>query len=202
MILWVAISLAAISAGLLTGCGAAPRSKYYQLTVPSGAPPAVVSDAQVRLLIGNLSASQLYREEGIVYSRGTEEMGTYQSHRWVEPPTQMIAEILLRELRDSGRYLAVYHQRSNTSGDFIIRGRVYDFKEVDGSPILARVTFDLEMHEVKTGATVWTHHYTHDEPVGGKNVPAVVAALDKNVGQGVKEATASLDRYFASHPVK
>jgi len=202
MMAWVAISLAAISAVLLAGCGAAPRSKYYQLTVPSGAATAPSSDPQVKLLIGSLSASHLYREDGIVYSRGAEEMGTYQYQRWAEPPTEMIGEVLLRELRASGRYLAVHPQRSNTNGDFLIRGRLYDFKEVDGSSILARVTFDLEMRDLKTGATVWTHHYTNDEPVNKKNVPAVVAALDKNVQRGVKEVAASLDQYFASRPIK
>jgi hypothetical protein len=58
------------------------------------------------------------------------------------------------------------------------------------------------MRDLKTGTTVWTHHYAHDEAVNGKSVPAVVAALDRNVQQGVKEAAASLDQYFAAHPVK
>lgn len=201
-IICVTISLAAISAFLLAGCGAAPRSKYYQLSVPSGVPTVQASDSQIRLLVGSLSASHLYREDGIVYSRGTEEMGTYQTQRWAEPPTEMIEEVLLRELRSSGHYLAVQPHRSSASGDFLIRGQLYDFKEVDTSSILARVTFDLEMRNLKTGATVWTHYYTHDEPVGGKDVPAVVAALDQNVQRGVKEAAASLDQYFASHPAK
>jgi len=33
-------------------------------------------------------------------------------------------------------------------------------------------------------------------------VPAVVAGLNKNVQQGVKEVVASLDQYFTAHPVK
>jgi ABC-type uncharacterized transport system auxiliary subunit len=196
------IFLAALSAGLVGGCGATPRSKYYQLTVASGVAIAPSTDTQVKLLIGNLMASHLYREDGIVYSRGAEQMGTYQYQRWAEPPTDMIGEVLLRELRANGRYSSVRPQRSNTNGDFLIRGRLYDFKEVDGSSILARVTFELEMHDLKTGATVWTQYYTHDEAVSGKDVPAVVAALDKNVQRGVKEVAASLDQYFASHPVK
>jgi ABC-type uncharacterized transport system auxiliary subunit len=200
-IIWGAICLV-ISAGFLVACGGAPRSKYYQLTVPNGVAEARPSDTSVKLLIASLSASHLYREDGIVYSRGAQQLGAYQYQRWAEPPTDMIGEVLLRELRANGRYLAVQHQRSNTNGDFIIRGRLYDFKEVDSGSILAKVTFDLEMRDLKTGATVWTHYYTHDEPVSGKDVPAVVTALDKNVQQGVKEAAASLDQYFASHPVK
>jgi len=33
-------------------------------------------------------------------------------------------------------------------------------------------------------------------------VPAVVAALDRNVQRAVAEVIASLDQYFAAHPVK
>jgi ABC-type uncharacterized transport system auxiliary subunit len=77
-------------------------------------------------------------------------------------------------------------------------------KEVSGSgkSMLARVAFEVELRELKTGATVWTHYYTHDEPVSGKDVANVVAALDKNVQQGVKEVVAGLDQYFASHLLK
>jgi ABC-type uncharacterized transport system auxiliary subunit len=87
-------------------------------------------------------------------------------------------------------------------GDFALRGRLYDFKELTGGQMSARVTLELEMRNLKTGATVWTHYYTHDEPVGGKDVQAVVAALDRNVQQGVSEVVTSLDQYFSSHPVK
>ena len=34
-----------------------------------------------------------------------------------------------------------------------------------GSPVIARVTAEWELTDVKSGATVWTHHYGHDEPV-------------------------------------
>ena len=194
--------LAALSAAVLVGCGAAPRSKYYQLSVPSTAAAAPSPDTQVKLLIGSLSASHLYREDGIVYSSGSVEMGTYQNHRWSEPPAEMLGEVLLRELSASGHYLSVQPQRSNTSGDYVIRGRLYDFNEVDSSPMVARVIFELEMRDLKTGAMVWTHHYAHDEPVSAKNVTAVVEALDQNVQRGIKKVAASLDQYFASHPVK
>jgi ABC-type uncharacterized transport system auxiliary subunit len=64
------------------------------------------------------------------------------------------------------------------------------------------VTFELEMRDLKSGATVWTHYFSHDEPVSGKDVTDVVAALDRNVQRSVAEVVASLDQYFAAHPVK
>jgi ABC-type uncharacterized transport system auxiliary subunit len=153
-------------------------------------------------LLGDLSASHLYKDDRIVFGKGGEEMGTYEYQRWVEPPPEMIEEVLLRELRVSGRYSAVHVRRSNATGDFLLRGRLYDFKELSGSPLVARVTLELEMRDLKSGATVWTHYYTHDEPVSKKDVSAVVVALDKNVQRGIKEIVASLDQYFAAHPVR
>ena len=175
-------------------------SKYYQLTVPDEVATPAGDATSVTLLVGNLLTSHLYREDRIVYSSSGGQMGTYEYHRWTEPPTEMVEEVLIRELRASGRYRSVYAHRSNTGGDFLVHGRLYDFKEVSGSPIVARVSFDLEMRDLKTGVMVWMHNYSHDEPVDGKNVSAVVAALDRNVQRGVKEMVASLGEYFATRP--
>jgi len=189
--------------GMLTGCGAARPVKYYQLTVPTDAGDVEKAGAvPVRLLLGGMVTSHLYREDRIVYGNGPEQLGTYEYQRWAEPPAEMIQEVLLRELRATGHYRAVHVRRSNVTGDFAIRGRLYDFKEVEGGATSARVTLELEMRDLKTGATVWNHYYTHDEPASGKDVPAIVAALDKNVQRGVKEIVGSLDQYFASHPTK
>jgi ABC-type uncharacterized transport system auxiliary subunit len=197
-----AIALA-LMLGVLTGCGAARPSKYYQLTVPANAASAEKADAvPVTLLLGGLMTSHLYREDRIVYGNGPEQLGTYEFERWAEPPAEMIQAVLLRQLRASGRYRAVYYRRSNMKGDFAIRGRLYDFKELTGASMSARVTLELEMRELNSGGTVWTHYYTHDEPVSGKDVSAVVAALDRNVQRAVAEVVGGLDQYFASHPVK
>jgi ABC-type uncharacterized transport system auxiliary subunit len=187
--------------GLGAGCGAARPSKYYQLTVPGdAAPSADPNPIPITLLIGRLTGPALYHEDQIVYSSGGESMGTYEYHRWAEPPTEMIAEILLRQLRASGHYRGVYTLRSDMQGNFLLHGRLYDFKEISGSSMVGRVTMELELRNIKTGNTLWTHFYSHDEPAEGKDVGALVAALDKNVQQGIAECRASLDEYFASHP--
>jgi ABC-type uncharacterized transport system auxiliary subunit len=197
------LTSAVLAIGFLCGCGAARPSKYYQLTVPADAVKVERADAfPVALLLGPIQTSHLYREDRIVYGSNAEQLGTYEYQRWAEPPADMIGEVLLRELRASGRYRAVHYRRSNMPGDFALRGRLYDFKELTGSQLMARVTLELEMRDLKTGATVWTHYCAHDEPVGGKDVAAVVAALDRNVQKSVSEVVASLDQYFAAHPVK
>ena len=190
-----------LSVLLIAGCGAARPSKYHQLTVPTdngGDPPGEVFP--VTILMGPLLSSHLYREDHIVYSSDGENMGVYEYQRWAEPPTEMIEEVLFRALRSSGRYRAVYAQRSSIRGDYLLHGRLYDFKEVTGPSMSARLALELELRDTKTGDTVWTHLYSHDEPVSGKDVSAVVAALNRNVHRATNEFTTSLIQYFSAHP--
>jgi ABC-type uncharacterized transport system auxiliary subunit len=203
MLRWAAVTLCAAASVFAAGCGAARPSKYYQLALPSNLSSAKANDPlSVTLLIGRLKASHLYREDRIVYSGKGEEMGTYEYQRWTEPPTEMIEEMLLRELRATSRYQGVYSLGSETRGDFLLQGRLFDFKEISDGTLLARLTLDLELRDMKTGTAVWTHSYAHDEPVNTKDISAVVAALSRNAQQGVSEVRSSLDEFFASHPVK
>jgi ABC-type uncharacterized transport system auxiliary subunit len=62
------------------------------------------------------------------------------------------------------------------------------------------VTAEFDLKDLKSGATVWSHYYNHDEPVSGKDVQAMVTALDLNVHRAVEEVKAGLDQYFSSLP--
>lgn len=188
---------------LALGCGAARPSKYYQLTPPSASTAAAAQDPfPLSIILGPIYTSHLYREDRIVYSSEAQQMGTYETERWSEPPVEMFRDVLLRKLRASGRYRDVNTLRTGGRGDFVIRGRLYDFKEITGRTFVARLSFELEMHDAKTNSTVWTDTYNYDEPVGGKDVASVVAALDRNVQRAANEIAASLERYFSTHPQK
>lgn len=198
-----ALGLLAASIGLASGCGAARPSKYYQLTPPTASTVSPTQDPlPISLLLGTMMTSHLYREDRIVYSSEREQMGTYETERWSEPPVEMMQAVLLRKLRGSGRYRDVNTLRSGAHGDYLLRGRLYDFKEVSGKSLVARLSFDLELHDTKTNGTVWTHTYISDEPVSGKDVPSVVAALNRNVQRAAEEVSSGLEQYFAAHPPK
>jgi ABC-type uncharacterized transport system auxiliary subunit len=184
----------------IAGCGAARPVKYYQLTVPGDmTTPSDANAIPITLMVGPLTGSHLYRDDRIVYSSG-ESMGTYDSHRWSSPPTELLQEVLFRELRASGKYKTVNTLRSNARGDYVLNGRLYDFKEVSGSAFVARVAVEYELRDTKTGATVWSHYYSHDEAVSGKDVNAVAAAIDRNVQGIVTQVQAGVAEYFQSHP--
>lgn len=186
---------------LVAGCGATRPSKYYQLTIPGDITPSLSSSAYpVTIIVGVLTSSALYREDRIVYGTASEQMGTYEYQRWAEPPTEMLHDVLLRALRASGHFRGVYSQRSTMRGDYLLRGRLFDFKELTTNSLSARVTLDLELRDEKSDSIVWTHFYSYDQPVAGKDVAAVVAAIDQNVQRGIAEIQTSLDQYFTAHP--
>jgi ABC-type uncharacterized transport system auxiliary subunit len=195
----IVVVTAAIS--LAAGCGATRPSKYYQLTIPGDISPSPGSNAYpVTIVVGALTSSDLYREDRIVYGTASEQMGTYEYQRWAEPPTEMLHDVLLRALRASGHFRGVYSLRASTvRGDYLLRGRVYDFKELNANSLVARVTLDLELRDEKSGSIAWTHFYSYDQPVNGKDVAAVVAAMNENVHRGLAEIQTSLDKYFATH---
>ncbi len=186
--------------GMLNACGAARPSKYYELTVPGeGTAGADPSPYPVTLLVGRITTPELYRDDQIVYTSNGQAMGTYEYHRWAEPPSEMIDDVLLRELRISGRYQNIYTLRSDAHGDYLLRGRLYDLREIDGKALAARVAFEFELRDNKTGTTVWSHYYSHDEPVNQKDVTAVVTAMNRNVQSGLNEVMEGLDQYFSTH---
>jgi len=199
---WMATAVLT-SALALSACGGGGRpSKFYALDLPA-APASTGEPYPVSIMVGRMSASHLLRDDRIVYRNTGLEMGTYNYHRWAEPPTDMLEALLTRLLRSSGKYKSVHTLRSNAVGDYILRGRLHDFEEVAASSgLVARVAFDIELFHRESGATVWSHSYSHDEPVTGKEVPEVVAALNRNVQAGLQQAAANLDRHFATHPQK
>jgi ABC-type uncharacterized transport system auxiliary subunit len=189
----------------VSSCGSPRPIRFYQLNPPALAPASSAEPYPVTILIGVIGSSSLYTQDRIVYGTNNEGMGLYLYQRWAEPPTAMIQELLLRELRGSMRFKEVYPLRSGVHSDYLLRGRLYDFKEVDpaaksGGSVVARVSLDLELRESKTSTTVWRYSYRQDEPVSGKDAAAVVAAIDKNVARGTSQARAGIEQYFAEHP--
>jgi ABC-type uncharacterized transport system auxiliary subunit len=190
--------MAAACAAMLAGCGAARPIKYYTLDPPAVTPAAQRLDTT--LLIGRISAPILYRDTRIVYRTGANEMGLYEDHRWAAAPSQMVEEMLLESLRKSRRFRSVQPVASNAQGDYVLRGRIERFEQVEGKPLSTRVWLHLRLYDPKEGHTVWTQNYEQDVEASSNDFPSVVAALDQNLQRGIQELTAGLDQYLVAHP--
>lgn len=197
----IACGLTALLAGV-TACGAARPSMFYQLDIPETSAAASTQRFHTDLLVGRIVAPHLYRDDRIVYRTGSTQLGTYEYHRWAEPPADTIEGLLLRAMRSSGNYRSVQSLRSNARGDYILRGRLHELNEIGGgtSSVAARVNFEVELYSQKSGTVVWSKRYNNDEPVNGKEVPQVVEALNKNLQRAIEQIVAGLNDHFSKNP--
>jgi len=193
MIPLIVALLAAVGA-----CGGGRPIRYYTVELPP-APQPSTNVYPITVLIGRIGAPEILQDDPIAYRTGPNEIGTYNYHHWAEPPVRMVKVILIRQLRASGKYQSVADLGSTVQGEFVLRGRLYDFEEVDAGTTAALVTMEFELFDRKTAKTVWTHFYSHSEPVQGKEIPDVVSALDRNLVRGLTEVTSGLDAYFSAN---
>lgn len=192
-------TLLGLAVAALSGCLGGRPIKYFTVSFPAS-PPTTKSIYPVSLLVGHISAPEILEDQPIVYRSGRNEIGGYEYHLWAEPPAQMIRTVLIRRLRASGRFQSVGQLGGSMQGDFVLRGHLYDFEEVDSpSAITAKVTMEFELIDRSTHRSVWNNFYSNTEPVQGKEIRDVVAALDHNLEQGLSEVESALDSYFASH---
>jgi len=182
----------------LAACGSERPIFYYTLDAPAVTPAPQKLD--VVLVVANFQAQLVYRDTRIVYRLGPNEVGLYQQHRWAEAPAELVREMVLQSLRKSGRYMSVQAMSTNARGDYILRGRVERFEEVDNPSLTSRVSLHFSLWDPKKRETVWSQDYQNDVPVSEKEVSAVAASMNQNLQQGIQQVTAALDQYLTANP--
>jgi ABC-type uncharacterized transport system auxiliary subunit len=191
----VVLSLFAL---ILCGCASEKPIRYY--TIQSSTAPAASSGSpQVSLLVARVSGAEFLRGTPIAYRVGNNEIGMYEFSRWVEPPVELVQINLIHALKSTGNYMSVESLGSSSEGQYVVRGRLYDFEEVDGPSISGLVTMEFDLFDRKSGKVVWSHSYSQSQPVDSKEMAAVVGALNANLERGLQETAAGLSAYFSSN---
>jgi ABC-type uncharacterized transport system auxiliary subunit len=169
---------------------------YYTINHPAAAIRAPKPDGPL-LVIGRIRTPAALQDERIRYRNGSNEVGAYEYHRWTERPALMVQDQLLQALRASGSFGQVVESSSSASGDYLIRGRLREFAEIDDPGIRTRVSLTLEMVSHKTGAVAWDHDYNRDETVDGRTMKEVVRSMEHNLQQVVGEAVVAIQAVAA-----
>jgi ABC-type uncharacterized transport system auxiliary subunit len=182
---------------LCAACVGGKPIHYYALNRPAVTDAPAKPDGLV-LLVGRISTPEALEDARVRYRAGANEVGAYEYHRWTERPGMMVRTLLVETLRASGKYREVQETASSATGDYVIRGKLYEFSEVDDPGIATRVSLQLEIVAGKTGMAVWSRNYNRDEPVKGKTVKDVVTSLDRNLHQAITDAAAGIDAFLAT----
>lgn len=182
----------------LFGSGCASMHPVHYYTLESASPQASPSQPKgLTILVGNIVTSEALEDDRIRYRAGL-DVGTYEYHQWVERPTIMVRDSLMAALGASGCYQRVLESNRSAAGDYLLRGRLYEFEELDRPAIQADISLRLELVDEKTNLTVWEHLFQRQEPAHGKSIDDVVAAMDRALHQVSHEAATEVGTFLAS----
>jgi cholesterol transport system auxiliary component len=193
------ISLFLVIAGCLADAACvATRPVHYYTLGPSAPAGAQSKPDGLILLVGNISTPESLQDGRIRYRTGSNEAGAYEYHRWTERPGSMVRNALMRALRSSGKYQRVVESGSSADGDYLLRGKLEEFDEVDGASIQTKISLHVELVDRKTNQNVWDHMLEREEPVDSKTVVEVVQSLDRNLQHVVRETASEVDKFLTS----
>lgn len=181
------LTLTLIASAVAVSCGT-PRTNYYRLHYPI-AENAAGAATDGTLEVERFRAAQLLRQDRIVYSTAEQQLNYYQYHRWGDDPTNMVTNLIVRELASRRLFKDVRMGRSEREADYTLRGRLMALEEMDRGPgVSARVVLEYELVKAKTGAIIWSGRAERERPVPSKDVPRVVEELN----QAAREAIGQL----------
>jgi ABC-type uncharacterized transport system auxiliary subunit len=159
-------------------CGSVPKTNYYTLRIP---PPPAVHDPKTAAIVGveRFRATEVLRDDRIVYYASPTELNFYQYHRWSEDPATMLTELAARRLEQSGAFAAVRLLPSREPLDYVLRGRLTNFEEVDGpAGVKARVGVEMMLIRARDRKILWSDSRQEESAAQGQGVPAVVEAVN------------------------
>jgi cholesterol transport system auxiliary component len=193
------IAICLVMAAALAGasCVATRPVHYYTIEPASPSVNEAKPDGLV-LLMGAIVTPEALQDGRIRYRTGSNEAGAYEYHRWTERPGSMVRDSLVRALRASGKYQRVLESSSSATADYLVRGKLYEFGEVDTASVQTKISLQVELVDRKTNRNVWDHVTEREEPVGSKTIADVVQSLDRNLQHVVTETAAEIDKFLAA----
>jgi ABC-type uncharacterized transport system auxiliary subunit len=190
----LAIGMAGLAA---VNCGSTRPVHYYTLQPAPLVAKAAPAGAPV-ILVGAITMPEALQDGRIQYRVGSNEVAAYEYHHWVERPGVMVRESLMRALAASGRYERVMEAGSGATGDYLVRGKLNEFGEVDDPAVKTKISLRVEVVDRKTNRPVWERAVEREEPASGKTMNAVVQAMERNLQEVAREAASGIDEFLAS----
>lgn len=172
----------------LTGCGGAVKyPNYYALHVPPPPDPPVQEGVRTSLAVREFRSPGYLRQGAIVYKTSPEQIGFYNYHRWAMDPREFVTSAVRDRLSASGNFAQVklYDGRPV---DYVLSGELEKLEEIDyeGS-VKVEVAISAQMTNLATGTTVWTNDVSEVGTVGTRNVPAVVAEMNRTMERAIEK---------------
>jgi ABC-type uncharacterized transport system auxiliary subunit len=196
--------MAGLSALALVSCGGVPKTRYYTVALPAQAP---ANDARTSFVLDvpRFRAAEVLRDDRILYYQSPTELNYYHYHRWSGYPADLVAEQVAGRLQAMGVFSQIRLFPHSTPGDYVLRGRLLNFEELDyQAGGAARVGLELALVRSRDQKVVWSDSRQSSHAVEEKGVAGVVKALNaacvETVNQLLSELVSAVEQEAKAAP--
>ena len=152
------------------------RSFDLQPPLPAARPPE--AEGAESIWVEPFSVDPALDRREIVWRRGGGEAGAWERYSWARPPQEAVRSMLADALLRSGACAVVATDPRVPDPDYVLRGHLARFEEVDGEKEWSAV---LEVRVVlvraEDGREVLRRTYARTEKAAARNPGAVVRSL-------------------------
>lgn len=180
-------------AAALGGCALAkvadgPAPDIYVLTPATSLPGEDLSRSSAQLLVDEFKAAAVIDTSRIVFQPSVNEVKYYAGARWSDRAPNMIQDLLVATLQNSGRFAAVARANSELMGDFMLMGDIRSFAAVEEQgKTQVRILFLVQLVQAHDRSIVASRSFSANVAPMGSGMKAVIAAYDAALRQVLDE---------------
>ena len=158
---------------IITGCAGSGKPQYevesYLLnySAPSWDNPGMLNTA---VKFNRFSIAAAYNSANMIFRKDSYSLDSFNYSRWAVNPADMIADCLLRDMRGSGLFQAVFSRHETDEGRFLISGGIEEFYlRMDKSNKTAVVSIAVSLKDTRKketgGSILFQKKYVREEPL-------------------------------------
>ena len=174
---------------ILVGCGGAAKyPNYYTLHIQPPVDPPAPEGVRTSLAVREFRSPTYLRQGAIVYKTSPEQIGFYNYHRWAVDPREFVTNAVAEHLRASGNFAQVKLYDGHSDIDYILSGRLEKLEELDyDGGVKVEVAISAQIVCLATGAQVWTNAVSEVGTVDKRDVPTVVAEMNRTMDRAIEK---------------
>jgi ABC-type uncharacterized transport system auxiliary subunit len=196
-----------VALALVPACGGSPALiNRFILDYPppvTGRPAPLDAALRVELF----AADEIINRPEMVYRVNPYKTGVYQYNRWRTTPGFLVTDFLIRDLRQSGRFKAVFSYDRSDQARFRLEGGVVEFQENNlPGPWQAALTLNITLldtdQENIAARVMFQRTYQAQEPMAAKTpqglAEAMSAAMQKLSGRIIQDVYRAVKQRLGS----
>jgi cholesterol transport system auxiliary component len=189
---------------LLAGCGGllpkAPERPLYRLN-PAAAAQQPPRQVRALLVIATPTASAGLDTNRIALIRSPVAIDYFAEGEWVDRPPFLVKEALIEGFQKSGAFTGVATEGHGLGADYVLNTDIRDFAAIydtpEGPP-LVRVRIATELIAMPGRDIAAATSVTREARAGAADLPSIVSAFNRALGEAVQDLIAWSARNRAS----